>query len=117
MVRDAGGAPLADAAVRATPSEYFSASSTVVAKTAADGRFTLAGVDRSAYDVSAEAADHLRAVREQVRGGTHDVELSLDAGRPLAGEVVDKRGEPSRRSRWSCNATSVSRARTSRRWR
>jgi hypothetical protein len=93
-VRDAGGAPLADAVVRATPSEYYSTSPTVVAKTASDGRFTLAGVDRAAYDVSAEAAEHLRQVREQVRGGTHDVELTLDAGRVLAGQVVDKRGAP-----------------------
>jgi len=93
-VRDARGAPLADAVVQATPSEYFSTAPTVVARTASDGRFTLAGVDRAAYDVSAEAAEHLHTLREQVRGGTHDVELTLDPGRLLAGQVVDQRGDP-----------------------
>jgi hypothetical protein len=93
-VRDAGGAPVAEALVRATPSEYYTTAPTVVATTGADGRFALAGVERSSYDLSVEAAEYLRLVRNEVRGGSRDVELVLDAGLPLAGQVVDKRGEP-----------------------
>jgi hypothetical protein len=92
-VRDAGG-PIADAIVRAVPSEYYTTAPTVVATTGGDGRFTLAGVERAPYDLSVEAADHLRLVRDDVRGGSRDVELVLDEGLPLAGQVVDKRGEP-----------------------
>lgn len=92
-VRDGGG-PVADAIVRAVPSAYYTTAPTVVATTGADGRFTLAGVERAPYDLSVEAADHLRLVRDEVRGGSRDVELVLDAGLPLAGQVVDKHGEP-----------------------
>lgn len=93
-VRDAGGAPLADAVVRAAPSAYYSTAPAAVATTGPDGRFTLAGVARAAYDVSADAADHLRGVRTNVTGGSRDVELALEAGLSLAGQVVDRRGEP-----------------------
>ncbi|HEX7840627.1 MAG TPA: carboxypeptidase regulatory-like domain-containing protein [Kofleriaceae bacterium] len=93
-VRDVRGAPLADAVVRAAPSAYLSTAPAVVATTGSDGRFTLAGVDRAAYDVSADAADHLRGVRTNIAGGSRDIELVLDAGLPLAGQVVDRRGEP-----------------------
>src|SRR6185295_3595616 len=48
-VRDLAGGPIAEAMVRAQPSEYYSTSPTVVATTGADGRFTLAGVDRAQY--------------------------------------------------------------------
>lgn len=93
-VRDAAGAPLAEAMVRAVPSEYYSTSPTVVATTGPDGRFTLAGVDRAQYDVTAEAANHLQAVRPSVPGGSRDVELALDTGQSITGQVVDKRGQP-----------------------
>jgi hypothetical protein len=93
-VRDAGGAPIADALVRAAPSEYYTTAPTVVATTGGDGRFALAGVERALYDLSVEAADHLRLVRDKVSGGSRDVELVLDAGLPLAGQVVDGRGAP-----------------------
>jgi hypothetical protein len=93
-VRDVGGGPLGDAVVRAAPSAYYSTAPTVVATTGSGGRFTIAGVDRAAYDVSADAADHLAGVRAHVSGGSRNVELVLDAGLPLAGQVVDRRGEP-----------------------
>jgi hypothetical protein len=66
----------------------------VVATTGPDGRFTLAGVDRAQYDLTAEAADHLQGVRQNVPGGSRDIEIALDPGKPLRGQVVDKRGEP-----------------------
>jgi hypothetical protein len=93
-VRDAAGAPVAEALVRAAPSEYYTTAPTVVATTGADGRFALAGVERAPYELSVEAADHLRLVRSEVPGGSRDLELVLDAGLPLSGQVVDKRGEP-----------------------
>ena len=92
-VRDAAGAPLAGAVVRAAPS-IRAPVATVTATTGADGGFTLAGVDRGAYDVAAEADGHIRGARDNVLGGSRNVELTLDAGLPLAGRVVDDRGAP-----------------------
>jgi hypothetical protein len=92
-VRDLRGAPLTEALVRAAPSAYYSNAATVFATTGPDGRFALAGVDRASYDLSAEAADHI-PVHTSVPGGSRNVELALDAGLPLAGQVVNQRGEP-----------------------
>jgi len=93
-VRDTGGAPLADVVVRAAPSAYYSSAPTVVATTAADGKFTLAGVDRATYDLSAEAEDHLPGVRTEVPGGSRNVVLALEPGLLITGRVVDARGAP-----------------------
>ncbi|MGH9885715.1 MAG: carboxypeptidase regulatory-like domain-containing protein, partial [bacterium] len=93
-VRDAAGAPLAEAMVRAQPSEYYSTSPTVVTTTGPDGRFTLAGVDRAQYDLTAEAADHLKGALENVRGGSRDVDLALDPGQAISGQVVDRYSAP-----------------------
>ncbi|TMQ11159.1 MAG: carboxypeptidase regulatory-like domain-containing protein [Deltaproteobacteria bacterium] len=90
-VRDGRGAPIAEALVRASS---FGAVPTAFAASDAGGAFTLANVDRAAYDVSAEAEDHLRAVRVNVLGGSRNVDLVLDTGLPLAGHVVDGRGAP-----------------------
>src|SRR5262249_29240757 len=87
-VRDAAGAPIAGVVVRAAPSIRVPVA-IVSATTGADGAFTLAAVDRGAYDLSAEADDRVRAVRDNVLGGSRNVELVLDAGLPLAGRVVD----------------------------
>lgn len=93
-VRDPAGAPIADALVRADPSTRLGDVATVFATTGPEGAFTLAGVDRAAYDVSAEAEDHVRGVRANILGGSRNVELTLDAGLPLAGRVVDPSGAP-----------------------
>ncbi|HEX8110862.1 MAG TPA: carboxypeptidase regulatory-like domain-containing protein, partial [Kofleriaceae bacterium] len=66
----------------------------VFATTGADGAFTLAGVDHGAYDLSAEADDHVRVTRDSVLGGSRNVELVLDAGLAIAGHVVDRDGNP-----------------------
>jgi hypothetical protein len=93
-VRDTSGAPIADALVRASPSSYVGSVATVFATTGPDGAFTLAGVDRASYDLSAEAEDHARGVRANIPGGSRNVALTLDAGLPLAGQVVDRSGAP-----------------------
>jgi protocatechuate 3,4-dioxygenase beta subunit len=93
-VRDRAGAPIADALVRADPSTPSGDVATVFATTGPDGAFTLAGVDRASYDLSAEAEDHVRGVRTNILGGSRNVELTLDASLPLAGRVVDQSGAP-----------------------
>jgi hypothetical protein len=92
-VRDPAGAPIAGAVVRAAPS-IRAPVAVVVATTGADGAFALAGVDRGAYDLSAEADDHVRVTRDNVLGGSRDIELVLDAGLMIAGRVVDRDGNP-----------------------
>jgi len=95
---DASGAPIADVLVRATPSGVNPVNpgtrSTAFATTGPDGAFTLGELDRDAYDLAAEAEDHAPASAEHITGGTRDVTLTLDAGLPLAGLVVDGNGEP-----------------------
>jgi RNA polymerase sigma factor (sigma-70 family) len=93
---DAGGAPVADVLVRAAPAGLDPGTrSTAFATTGADGGFTLAGLDRLAYNLAAEAEDHAPAALDDVAGGTHGVTLMLDGGLPLAGEVIDGEGKPS----------------------
>lgn len=92
---DASGAPIADVLVRATPSGVHPGTrSTAFATSGPDGAFTLGGLDRDAYDLAAEAEDHAPASAAHITGGSHDVTLTLDAGLPLAGQVVDGNGEP-----------------------
>jgi len=91
-VRDTSGAPIALARVRASSS--FGSVAAVFATTGPGGEFTLTGVDRASYDLSAEAEDHVRSVRGNVLGGSRDVALTLDAGLPLSGQVVDAGGAP-----------------------
>jgi len=93
-VREPGGAPVADARVRATTGASIGNPATVVATTGPDGAFTLIGVDRTSYDLTAAAADHLDSVRANVLGGSRNVELTLEATLPLAGRVIDDRGAP-----------------------
>jgi hypothetical protein len=93
-VRDADGAPVADAVVRAVPSGPSIVASTVYATSGGDGGFALVGVDHFAYDVIAELEDRIPATRSNVLGGTRNVELVLDPGQALAGRVVDRRGAP-----------------------
>jgi len=93
-VRDTRGAPIEGAVVRGSPSTRWGNVATVAATTGPDGAFTLPDVDHASYDLSAEAGDHVRGVRENVLGGSHNVELTLDTGLPIAGQVVDGRGAP-----------------------
>ena len=65
-----------------------------VAVTSADGRFAIVGLDRVAYDLTISATGYLQAGRSGVAAGSRDLELVVAAGLPLAGHVVDARGEP-----------------------
>jgi len=93
-VRDTRGAPIEGAVVRGSPSTRWGDVATVFATTGPDGAFTLPDVDHASYDLSAEAGDHVRGVRENILGGSRNVELTLDRGLPLAGQVVDGHGAP-----------------------
>ena len=92
---DDGGAPIADALVRASPAGVgLDTRSTGFATTGPEGEFTLRGLDREVYDLAAEAEDRAPAALAGVRGGSRDVTLTLGAGLPLAGRVVDGSGAP-----------------------
>ncbi|HEX4422736.1 MAG TPA: sigma-70 family RNA polymerase sigma factor [Kofleriaceae bacterium] len=91
---DATGAPVADALVRATPADAGPTRSTAFATTGADGGFTLIDLDHLSYNLATEAPDHAPATLEAVPGGTRGVTLTLDAGLPLAGTVVDGDARP-----------------------
>ena len=92
---DGAGAPLADVLVRAGPSGTgLDTRATAFATSGPDGNFTLAGLDRDPYDLFAETDDRAPAWVTNIPGGSRDVTLTLDAGLPLAGEVVDTAGAP-----------------------
>lgn len=93
-VRDTRGAPIEGAVVRGSPSTRWGDVATVATTTGPDGAFTLPDVDHASYDLSAEAGEHVRGVRENVLGGSRNIELTLDSGLALAGQVVDGRGAP-----------------------
>jgi len=90
---DAGGAPVADVLIRASPAEDREPTrSTAFATTGPDGGFVLGGLDRGSYDLAAEAEDRAPAGVTGVAGGSRNVTITLDAGLALAGEVVDATG-------------------------
>jgi Carboxypeptidase regulatory-like domain/PDZ domain len=93
-VRDRSGAAVGEALVRAAPSLQIRGVASAFAITGADGSFAIAGVDRASYDVSADADDHLTALRFNVLGGSRDVDLVLETGVMLSGQVVDAGGAP-----------------------
>jgi hypothetical protein len=105
-VIDDHNAPVADALVRATPAGTAQGTrpgaapstapgtrATAFATTGGDGTFTLGGLDREAYELSAEAEDHAPATASNILGGAH-VTLTLDSGLPLSGQVIDEDGAP-----------------------
>lgn len=91
-VTDRNGAPIAEASIRAIPSEHMSASpKSVVAN--ADGRFEIRGLRaKTSWDLDASDPQHAPAFQDKVTVGTRNVELRLSAGGVLAGRVVDDRG-------------------------
>jgi hypothetical protein len=92
---DAAGAPLGDVLVRASPATPgLDTRATAFAMSGPDGAFILRGLDREAYDLAAEVEDRAPAALAGVPGGSRDVVLTLDAGLPLAGTVVDGAGAP-----------------------
>jgi RNA polymerase sigma factor (sigma-70 family) len=94
-VVDAGGAPVRDVLVRASPrGDETTPRATAFATTAADGAFTLADLDRGPYDLAAHAEGFAPAERDKVPGGTRDVTLVLDGGKPISGRVSTTDHEP-----------------------
>ncbi|HET9627174.1 MAG TPA: carboxypeptidase regulatory-like domain-containing protein [Kofleriaceae bacterium] len=93
-VRDEHGAALAGAVIRGATSAFPGAQPTVFATSASDGSFVITGVDRAGWDLWADAASHVRGLVGNVRGGSRNVVLTLEAGLPLAGHVVDRHGAP-----------------------
>jgi len=96
---DGAGAPLGDVLVRASPGvpapilrSGGDTRATAFAMSGPDGVFTLRGLDRDAYDLAAETEDRAPAALAAVPSGSRDVTLTLDAGLPLAGTVVDGAG-------------------------
>jgi hypothetical protein len=94
-VRDATGAPIADALVRSRTTRIALAEQTTTfATTGIDGAFTLDGLDRGGYDLAVQAEGYATARLEGIRGGSADVTVTLDQGQQLAGQVVDATGAP-----------------------
>jgi hypothetical protein len=93
VVRDEHGAPIAGAVVRAARSAMGTGVlATAFAASAADGSFVLSGLEHTSWDVWADAPHRVRGAVANVKVGNHKLVITLDAGLPLAGRVVDHRG-------------------------
>ncbi len=95
-VVDEAGKPLADVLVRALPTDEHLPPPRAPAFTTSglDGAYTLTGLDKQPYDVSAEIEDRAPAQISGVPGGKHDVQLVLGTGAELAGIVATPKHEP-----------------------
>jgi Carboxypeptidase regulatory-like domain/PDZ domain len=97
-VVDEAGAPLGDVLVRADPEleRKREVRATAFATSGADGAFTLEGLDRGPYRLSAEAEAEAEArapaVKAGVAGGSRGITLVVDAGLPLAGTAATADG-------------------------
>lgn len=95
---DEQGAPIPDVLVTAypqdKPGEDAPPRATVFATSGPDGAFTLEGVDKKPYVLVADENDRSPMHKPDVMGGTQDVTLTLEAGLPLAGDVVDSSEKP-----------------------
>jgi RNA polymerase sigma factor (sigma-70 family) len=92
---DARGAPIADALIRATTTGITVPwQATSFATTDETGAFVLRELDAGNYDLLAEAEGKAPLRVTEIRGGSHDLTLRLDAGLALAGQVVDPAGAP-----------------------
>jgi RNA polymerase sigma-70 factor (ECF subfamily) len=95
---DEQGTPIPDVLVTAypqdKPGEDVAPRATVFATSGPDGTFTLEGVDKKPYVLIADENDRSPTRKPDVMGGTQDVTLTLEAGLPLAGVVVDSSDKP-----------------------
>ncbi|HEY5934605.1 MAG TPA: carboxypeptidase regulatory-like domain-containing protein, partial [Kofleriaceae bacterium] len=88
---------VANVLVRAEPKEPpgpQTTRSTSFATTNAEGSFTLADLDDKEYVLSTEADGFPPAYAAPVSGGAKDVSITLVAGKPIAGTVVNGAGDP-----------------------
>jgi RNA polymerase sigma factor (sigma-70 family) len=95
---DESGTPIPDVLVTAYPQDKpgdgGAPRATVFATSGPDGAFTLEGVDKKLYVLVADEPDRSPLHEPDVMGGTQDVTLTLEAGLPLAGTVVDSSEQP-----------------------
>lgn len=94
---DPTGAPVAEALVRAIPTgppNENHTRSAAFALTGPDGTFVLEDLDKREYALLAEADDYALVEKVPVAGGTQDVVLTLDGGKPISGRVETTTGEP-----------------------
>lgn len=93
-VLDTYGDPVAGARVRVEAASRTSRLGSS-ALSARDGTFELAGLPAPPYTVRAEHANFAPSPSVQVADASQPVQFTLDAGRPVAGTVVDRStGEP-----------------------
>lgn len=104
-VVDTAGAPVVDVQVSADPVAQPGGGGAAIsanadlkriggfATTDADGKFALHGLDDAFYALTATADGFAPAWHEAVHGGAHDVTITVDAGKPLAGTVKTKDGD------------------------
>ncbi len=62
------------------------------AESGADGTFSLVGLGAGPYDVEVTSERHRRRVVERVAASTRDLEVVLDDGLTISGQLVDERG-------------------------
>jgi uncharacterized GH25 family protein len=99
-VVDAQGAPISSAWITAREEGGTDLVNTTVgnAKSAADGRFALRGLPGGAYDLEVKAGSYLAKLQPGVqvieRKATAGIEIVLEAGGFLAGQVLDSNGAP-----------------------
>jgi protocatechuate 3,4-dioxygenase beta subunit len=96
QVIDQDGAPVADVQVTAAPADDPTDTSIRVgaaAETDDDGRFELRGLDGGLFEVTAQHHELVPMHAHNIRGGTRDLEIRIDAGQPLAGTVRTRAGE------------------------
>ncbi|PYQ56087.1 MAG: hypothetical protein DMF78_00005, partial [Acidobacteria bacterium] len=92
-VREAGGAPIADARVGVFRFPPTGGDDRAEGRSAADGSFALGGLRAGGYRVTVNAPGHGMANRE-VDAPAEGVDFVLDAAGSLTGMVVDERGRP-----------------------
>ncbi|MEO7734735.1 MAG: sigma-70 family RNA polymerase sigma factor [Kofleriaceae bacterium] len=93
-VRGPEGQPVADVRVAAVATPNAGPQTMLYAVTDEAGGFTISGLDRGRYQLSAENEDHAVATLADITGGSHDVRITLERGVVLAGRVVDPTGAP-----------------------
>jgi len=101
---DSTGQPLPDVLVTAIPEDPPGAKNTpgtkvpprsiAFATSGPDGAFAFDGLDRKAYTLTAELEEFAPVRLEHVVGGTRNVVVTLDGGKPLAGTVRDPDDQP-----------------------
>ncbi len=95
---DESGAPIPDVLITAVPQDKPGADvpprAVAFATSGPDGRFTVEGVDKKPYVLIAEEEGRAPLQKPDVVGGTQDVTLTLDAGLPISGTVVDSSDKP-----------------------